>query len=223
MLDTRFPRLVGDIGNPASFPGLEVAYQRVPRATVARVVTEGDLDEDLAAAIVGAARVLRAEGADLVATSCGFLAGLQPRLETAVNCPVIASALGALPELRRAHGPAAMIGILTFDSRRLRPHHLGADSGPVAVAGIEHGACLHPAIAQDLRWFDPDAARADALAAAARLRGATGLAAVVLECTNLAPYRDAIAEMVGVPVHDVTTLIAARLHGQDDSQFKQKR
>lgn len=210
MLDTRFPRLPGDIGNPATFPGLAVTYRRVPRATVARVVTAEGPAADVAGDIVAAAVALAAEGVDLVATSCGFLAGLQPRLEAAVGCPVIASALSALPVLRRKLGPRAVIGVLTFDSRKLGADLLG-DAGPVAVAGIEDGSCLYPAIAEDRSWFDPEAARGDAVAAAGRLHGVEGLAAVVLECTNLVPYRDAIAAVAGVPVHDITTLIAARL------------
>ncbi|MGH6948125.1 MAG: hypothetical protein ACREDZ_12420 [Kiloniellales bacterium] len=39
-LDTRFPRLPGDLGNPASWP-FPVAIHRVPNATVPRARAKG--------------------------------------------------------------------------------------------------------------------------------------------------------------------------------------
>ena len=210
MLDTRFPRLPGDIGNPATFPDLVVRYRRVPRATVARIVTAERTDAALGQAIIAAARALRADGADLIATSCGFLGGLQGELAAAVDCPVLASALSGLPELCKTVRPGASIGVLTFDSRKLRPHHFGVDAGRIVIAGIEEGTHLYPTIAEDRPVLDPASACLDALSAADRVASAaTDLGAVVLECTNLAPYCADIAQRVGVPVHDITTMIDA--------------
>ena len=36
------------------------------------------------------------------------------------------------------------------------------------------------------------------------------IAAIVLECTNMPPYADAVRAATGLPVHDITTLIASR-------------
>ena len=213
MLDTRFPRLVGDIGNPATFPGLTVRYRVVPAATVGRVITDDGMDDAVIAGIVAAAEKLSREGVDLIATSCGFLGGLQARLQGAVSCPVIASALTCVPRIRRDVGDESVIGVLTFDSRKLRASHFGVDAGAVAVAGIESGATLYPAISQNRPWFDPAAAAADACAAARALKAsAPDMTAAILECTNLAPYREAIVAILGVPVHDITTLIRGVLH-----------
>jgi hypothetical protein len=33
---------------------------------------------------------------------------------------------------------------------------------------------------------------------------------LVLECTNMPPYRDAVARATGRPVHDIETLVLAR-------------
>ncbi|KAG1168162.1 hypothetical protein G6F57_020195 [Rhizopus arrhizus] len=38
----------------------------------------------------------------------------------------------------------------------------------------------------------------------------SGLRNIVLECTNMPPYRDAVARATGLPVHDIETLLLAR-------------
>ncbi|MDJ0946044.1 MAG: aspartate/glutamate racemase family protein [Kiloniellales bacterium] len=207
-LNTRFPRLPGDIGNPQSFP-FPVVYRRVEAATVAAVVREGAADEAAARALIGAAHALvESDGVSLIATSCGFLGALQRRLEQAVSVPVIASAFALLPFLRQVYGEAATIGVLTFDARRLSAAHFGpwSDAGTL-VEGIEGGE-LHRVIAGDLPALDREAAEDEVCAAGRRLlaRGPE-TAAILLECTNLSPYCRALAKATGRPVYDLNQAI----------------
>ena len=71
MLETRFPRPVGDIGNPASFP-FDVTYDVVPGAAVGKVVTGRGLAPPLVDMFAERARRLEREGATLIATGCGL-------------------------------------------------------------------------------------------------------------------------------------------------------
>ncbi len=208
MLDTNFPRLERDIGNPASFP-FATLYRRVPAATVATVVTDDELPPEVAQAILAAAEDLQAQGVSLIATSCGFLGALDRELRGRLRVPVISSALVLIPFLRAIHGPRARIGVLTFDSRRLAPAHFGGHHDErIAIEGIETGEELHRVIAGDLPSLDVERARGDAVAAAGRLmRKAPDTAAILLECTNLAPYRAEIAATSGRPVYDITQAI----------------
>ncbi len=204
MLDTRFPRLPGDIGNPQSFP-FPVVYRRVEAATVAAVVRDGAVAEEAAKALIAAAEALAEDdGVSLIATSCGFLGALQTRLEQAVPVPVIASAFALLPFLRQVYGETATIGVLTFDARRLSAAHFGPWPGSgTLVEGIEGGE-LHRVIAGDLPELDREAAEAEVCDAGRRLlKRGPELAAILLECTNLSPYRQAIAEASGKPVYDL--------------------
>ena len=71
MLETHFPRPVGDVGHPQTFAnlGLRAIYQVLPGASPQRVVSPDDpglLDE-----FIAAARDLVARGATLITTSCG--------------------------------------------------------------------------------------------------------------------------------------------------------
>src|SRR5262249_14345309 len=85
MLQTRFPRIPGDMGNATSLP-FQVSYRVVEGASPERVVTAGD--EELLTPFINAARELEREGALAIATNCGFLAMFQRQLAAAVNIPV---------------------------------------------------------------------------------------------------------------------------------------
>jgi hypothetical protein len=145
----------------------------------------------------------------VIATSCGFLGAAQAALAGAVGVPVVTSALVMLPAIRALTGGRGPVGILTFDSRRLAPVHFAGAFDPAdPVAGLEGGQALFPTIAGDRPTLDPAAAQADALAAARRLAAHRPRpAALVLECTNLSPYRRAIAAATGLPVFDVVQAI----------------
>ena len=217
MLDTRFPRFPGDIGNPASIAGPS-RYRRVPRATVGRVVGARAVSASLLAAFVAAGHELVADGATLIVTSCGFLHAAQDALAHALPVPVATSSLVLLPRVHARYGGGGPIGVLTFDARALGPVHLGAARAlPLVVQGMEDSAYFHAMIAEDR----PDADRAglerDAIRAA-RTLATRSPAAVVLECTNLSPYRNAIADALGgVPVFDLHDAIAALVHAPPEA------
>lgn len=75
VLDTHFPRPPGDIGSPATYAraGIPARLLTVPGASARRVVQSQD--PALLGPFVDAARTLVEQGARLVTTSCGFLAG----------------------------------------------------------------------------------------------------------------------------------------------------
>src|SRR5690242_21855162 len=85
MLDTRFPRVVGDIGHPRTF-ACPVRYRTVEGASPRRVVVERD--PRLVAPFVAAARELERDGVAAIATSCGFLALFQRELAASVAVPL---------------------------------------------------------------------------------------------------------------------------------------
>lgn len=206
MLDTRFPRLVGDIGNPATFP-FETRYRRVARATVATVI-DVPPDQALEQAFVEAGRSLAEEGATLIATSCGFLARLQSLLSAAVAVPVLSSSLVLLDHLRAVHGAARPLGILTFDAERLLENGIEGLGANTPVEGLPKEGELYGVIAEDRARLDRDRAAGEAVEMARRLVArAPDMAAIVLECTNLSPYRRQIFEATGRPVHDLNQAI----------------
>lgn len=202
MLDTGFPRPVGDIGNPGSFDH-PVIYRRLPGAVVSRIVTNEPLPDYLVDLFLENARALENAGATVISTSCGFLFPLQDRLQAAVSVPVVTSALCLLPLLREKTGAATPIGILTFDAERLSPHHI-PDDGPLAVEGLAHTDHLYRVIADDLADLDQAQAGSDVADAMQRLNARQpDLETVILECTNLPPYRRNIMKKNNFSVYDI--------------------
>lgn len=202
MLDTNFPRPVGDIGNPDSFDH-RVIYRRLPGAVVSRIVTDQPLPDDLVELFISHARALEDAGATVISTSCGFLFPLQDRLQAAVGVPVVTSALCMLPALRAEAGADTPIGILTFDADRLSPHHI-PDDGPLVIEGLATSDHLYRVIADDLAELDQTQAGSNVADAMQRLKfREPHLTTVVLECTNLPPYRHNIMKNNSFSVFDI--------------------
>lgn len=203
MLDTRFPRPHGDVGAASSF-AFPVRYAVVRGASPQRVVRDGD--PRLLRPFIDAALALQAEGACAIATSCGFLALWQRELQAALPLPVWTSALLKLPELRAP-------GVLTVDAAALGPRHfegVGADPR-TPVEGLAPGCGLQRTLLEDSPTLDADAAEADTVAAARRLvERHPAIDSIVLECTNLPPYADAVRRATGRPVHHIVSLLHER-------------
>jgi Asp/Glu/hydantoin racemase len=210
MLETRFPRPVGDIGNPATF-AFPVCYRTVRGASPRRVVVERD--PALLAPFVDAARALTAEGVAAIATSCGFLALFQRELAAAVAVPVWTSSLLLVAEIEASLGAGARVGVVTADAASLGADHLRAVGAraDTPIEGLAPGSRFRATVLDDLAELDEEEARRATVAVAERLVAKRpDVAAIVLECTNMPPYADAVRAATGLPVRDITTLVGSR-------------
>ncbi len=200
MLEARFPRIPGDMGNAASWD-FPVHYRVVRDASPDRVVRRAA--EGLLPAFVAAAQDLVATGADGITTNCGFLSLFQRELAAAVGVPVAASSLMQVAPVAALLPPGRRPGILTISASTLTPAHLEAAGVPAdtPIGTTEGGREFTRAILGDAPELDIAAARADNVEAARALVAAhPDLGALVLECTNMAPYAHAIRQAVGLPV-----------------------
>jgi Asp/Glu/hydantoin racemase len=209
MLDTRFPRIPGDMGNAATFD-FPVRYQRVSGASPDRVVRQGH--RELLPAFIDGARFLEREGVRAITTNCGFLARFQRELAASVSIPVFTSSLMLVPLVHRMLPPGRVVGVVTVDASALGDEHIrGAGITadiPMVVAGLEGEKEFTRVLLDDQMELDVDAAREEHLAVAGRLLADhPEIGAIVLECTNMPPYRAALQEATGLPVFDITTLV----------------
>jgi hypothetical protein len=205
LLDTRFPRPPGDAGNPASWP-VPVLTHVVPRAWPDQVVTSAQAlrEGPLPALFAQAMRELAQQGARAITTSCGFLVLLQRELQAAVPVPVVTSSLLLLPQLL---GEQAQVGVLTISATSLSRDHLlaaGVPShrlGDVVVQGVDPQGEFARAILGNDTHMDVGLAQRDVVQAACALKARRSeLAVLVLECTNMPPYAQAVREATGLRV-----------------------
>jgi Asp/Glu/hydantoin racemase len=209
MLDTRFPRIAGDMGNATTFP-FPVRYHRVTGAAPDLVVRHGAAG--LLDAFVDGARALEREGVGAITTNCGFLVKFQRQMAAAVRVPVFTSSLLLVPLVHRLIGPGRRVGIMTVNAPSLTPEHLaGAGIGadvPLAVIGMETEKEFTRVMLDDELELDVDAARDEHRRIARRLVSEhPDVGAIVLECTNMPPYADDIRRETGLAVFDVTSLV----------------
>ncbi|MEL7091337.1 MAG: aspartate/glutamate racemase family protein [Pseudomonadota bacterium] len=207
MLNTRFPRIPGDIGHAGTFP-FPVQYKVVPQATPDNVV-RGDA-VPLRDAFIAAGRELVDLGCDGIATNCGFLVPFQAEMSRALGVPVASSSLMQVPLIRQTLPHDQTLGILTISSDTLTPAHLDAAHIPHDTPIVGTGATSHftTQILNDALEIDFDQARADNIAAADRLvTDHPNVGAILLECTNMIPYAADIRRVTGRPVFSMYTYL----------------
>jgi hypothetical protein len=207
MLEARFPRIPGDMGNAGTFP-FPVLYKVVRGASPQRVVRESA--HGLLDVFLEAAAELVALGADGITTNCGFLSLFQAQIAAHVAVPVATSSLMQAP-LIQAMLPAGRVGILTISAATLTPEHLRAAGVPegTPVVGTDGGEEFTRAILGNEPKLDVAAAERDILKAGEELidrHPETG--AVLLECTNMGPYARALSEHIARPVFDIVSFMA---------------
>jgi Asp/Glu/hydantoin racemase len=192
-----------------------VRYRTVAGASPDSVVRRKP--EDLLPAFIDAARQLEREGVSAIATSCGFLARFQADLAAAVRVPVCTSSLMLVPLVHRMLAAKQAVGILTIDATALGPTELrGAGvpaDVPTVVAGLEGESEFARAILGDRPTLDVEACRNEHVRVAKRLVEVhPEVGALVLECTNMPPYRRAIQEVTGLPIFDVVHVVTLLHH-----------
>lgn len=208
MLETQFERIVGDIGNPDTWP-FPVRYGTVAGASAGRVVC--DDPRLLRDAFVSAGRKLVAQGCRGITTSCGFLSLIQDELTDALGVPVATSSLLQVPMIAQMLPGRKRVGILTISASSLSPAHLAAAGVPTdaPIAGMHPEGPFSHAIFNNAPTLDVAACRRDLIdTAQAFAQREPDLGALVLECTNMAPYAEAIGRAIGLPVFSIYSLVS---------------
>ncbi|MGZ2259114.1 aspartate/glutamate racemase family protein [Roseobacter sp. A03A-229] len=208
MLETRFPRIPGDIGNATTWP-FPVHYRVVEGATPDLIVLQDA--RAMRDAFIAEGKALVRMGCDGIVTNCGFLSVLQSDLALGLNVPVASSALMQIPMIQSTLPHGQRVGVLTVSKTSLTRGHLtaaGADPD-VPIIGTEGGRAFSQAFLTDQPTIDFDACRLDMLDSAAELIEAyPDVGAILLECTNMVPYARDIRLATGRPVYSIYTLVS---------------
>ncbi|MBV1895345.1 MAG: hypothetical protein KUG70_02725 [Rhodobacteraceae bacterium] len=212
-LDTRFPRVPGDVACKATYRG-KVEIIRIPNATVAQVVSNRP---DLIDITAFETAVDRATG-DVIVTSCGFLSYWQDHLASRTPKPFVSSALIALESLSRRYSAKEVL-TLTFDKTSLTKQHFGAYADYKAgVIGLPDDMHLRRVISENRPTLDAARAGQELTKFLTKVRRPHHKH-LLLECTNLPPYKAALQSETGLKVTDILTCIETVRPGTIQPRF----
>eukprot|EP00746_Dinoflagellata_sp_MGD_P142024 gnl/MRDRNA2_/MRDRNA2_75035_c0_seq1.p1 gnl/MRDRNA2_/MRDRNA2_75035_c0~~gnl/MRDRNA2_/MRDRNA2_75035_c0_seq1.p1 ORF type:complete len:794 (+),score=156.32 gnl/MRDRNA2_/MRDRNA2_75035_c0_seq1:152-2533(+) len=221
-LDYNYPPAPGDIDCPASF-GYDVYYRCVPGLTF-ETCQAGKMTPEVQAEFVEAIQYLEAKGVKCITGDCGFMMWFQALARQHTHKPVLMSSLAQLPAITAAFGPEEHIAILTANGEHLKPMRnlirdecgVDPDEFRFVMVGLE-----------DVPGFDA-VARGEKVDVEAvtpfivekvqkMLKEHTNIRAILMECTELPPYSDAVRHATGLPVFDAITCCDLFLNGFMDN------
>jgi hypothetical protein len=210
MLDTQFPRPLGDVGHPETF-GVPTHRDVFKGVWPAKVVTSAASMRQarLVPGFQGMVRSMQMRGVQAVTTSCGFLVLLQKELQAVTKLPVVTSSLLQLPALLLQE---QKVGVLTISAGSLNSDYLRAAGVPkerlkdVIIQGMPPAGEFVTKILGNQPTLDLAQASSEAVAAALTLKEcAPEIRSLVLECTNLPPYQAAIEAATGWKIFNLKT------------------
>jgi hypothetical protein len=217
MIEGRFPRPPGAIGNATTFPFPVMHYVVRGASGVHTVRDLAAMDpngEEFIAAIrpwIDGAKFLADQGCRAITTSCGFSALFQKHLIAAVDVPVFASSLMLVPLISRMLKPGRLVGVITADAGNLTAEHLsGAEVDPSTIATVGMANCAEFAATSwdDKESLDYEKLERETVEAAVQLvRRNPKIGALLLECSLLPPYAAAVQAATALPVFDFTHFV----------------
>ena len=206
-----FCRVPGDVGNATSYD-FPVQFKLI-RGIDGNELLLPTPTENMRQRVIEACKELEKEGAQAIATFCGFMAYFQKDMAEAVDIPVFSSAILQVPFVCRIIGKKK-VAVLTANAKLLSENHL-------LNCGITPE--LNYVIWGMDRYTDPDrtlwVTETDMEKRTAQLEERVVKAALdcieenpdvgafVLECTNMPPASYALQQATGMPVFDAITMI----------------
>lgn len=211
MMDTVFPRLVGDIGNARTYK-VPVRYYTVRNVSVDKM-NAANAEKLLLKPFIDAALELEREGCKAITTSCSFLAGFQKQLADAVHIPVFTNTLLLAPFVHSMLNSCLKIGIFTERADLIHDDYfaqLGWSSKdiPVCISGMPEDSPFSRLFIQDNLEEDIEVLEASIKELTLKhMEEYPDTGAILLECTNFAPFTNLIQNLSGVPVFGINQLL----------------
>ena len=212
-LDTHFPRVPGDVASAHTYQD-EVEIIRIPCATVNKVVRDRpDLID-----ITAFETAIDAAQGEIIVTSCGFLSYWQQHLQQRTDKIFLSSALIAFEYLSKKFTPEEVL-TLTFDETSLTAQHFNQfPSYANQIIGLPKHMHLRQVIAEDRNELDVNTV-AQELTDFISTKQRPSHKHLLLECTNLPPYKTHLHRRTGLGITDILTCIEAARPNTICSQF----
>lgn len=208
MLNCRFPRPKGDIGNAATFP-YPICYEIVDGPETAALTMDGE--EAAVEQMLQSAEHLEQKGVRAIFTSCGLLISYQDSLTKRLSIPVISSCLAILPFVQSIIGSNQRIGIIVSaingGIQRLLEKPENKNVVPISMEDspefMQSIMSMHPPFELDQEKLQREVVEI----CREKLRQHSDLRAIIVECTNIAPYSAQLRRALKIPVFDIIQIV----------------
>lgn len=224
-LDYEYPPAPGDIDHPASF-GYRVHYRMVKGLTF-EMCQKGHMTDEVHDEFVEAIKDLEKLHVSAITGDCGFMFWFQELVREYTTKPVLLSSLVQLPSITCSLGRKDQVAIFTANGESLHPmlDEIAEASGVKVsdnryiivgcekVPGFEAVALGAKVNTQKVQPGIVELAK-KTIAEHPRIR------ALLLECTELPPYADALRYATALPVYDAITCSDSFVDGfMDNPRF----
>jgi len=209
-IDYSYPPIPGDTASDASY-GYKVIFRKVAGLTFEKcqgAVLDLDIQRELKVAV----SELEKEGVVAITGDCGFLMAYQPYIRALTEIPVVMSSILQAPMLMAANAPDAKFAVFTANSSTFDKTKLLTQSG--MQVNLEQWIVIG---LQDLPGFEAVAlgqkvpaekVQPGIIACVKELKQKEPkLSGILLECTELPHYADAIRAETQLPVVDAITIV----------------
>mmetsp|Transcript_731 Transcript_731/g.1340 ORF Transcript_731/g.1340 Transcript_731/m.1340 type:complete len:709 (-) Transcript_731:157-2283(-) len=209
-LDYDYPPAPGDSDHPGSF-GYDVFFRCCPGLTF-EMCQAGKFSEEVERRFADAIKHLEARGVSAITGDCGFMMAFQVLARKIASKPVFMSSMVQCPIIAASLEPADQILILTANDLSLKPQKqvlmkscgFDVDEDRFIIKGCQHVPGFEAvALGQKvpLEKVQPGIVQLtlDSMKEHPRI------SAILLECTELPPYADALRYHTGLPVWDAIT------------------
>lgn len=212
ILDTKFQRILGDIGNSKTWK-FPVIYRLMKEIYPNKIVNQKDFRTSIMAMAIRTARELEEVGVDAITTTCGFLAKYQKEISNNVSVPVFTSSLLQIPMIYQILNQEKKIAVITANSKTLTGEILscvGIKNIPLIVTGMENKNYFQKVfVSNQLVNFSRDRIKNEIIETVIDLINFhhDEIGAILLECTNMSPYAHDVQETINLPVFDICSLM----------------
>lgn len=208
LIDTFTPFIPGDVGNATTY-SFPVRFQTVKGFTFDKLLQK---DRTMLQPIIEAGRSLVNEGVKAITADCGYMAMYQEEIANELQVPVFLSSLLQVPFISTMLRKDEKIGIICSKASNFEEdllQQIGIDpSTPLCVRGMEDKENFVKAAHEEIGILDPELIEKEVVSVAQDMvKEDPKVKVILLECSSLPPYAEAVQKAVNLPVFDYITMI----------------
>ena len=214
-LDTKFPRIPGDVSCQKTFIA-DINLVKIRKAFVNNIVRKIPQKTQFLKFKLEVSK----SNEKIITTSCGFTYYWQEKLSKLTLSNVITSSLCSL-DIKRKFYKDKEILILTFDAKSLLPMINLNLVKPFKghILGLEKEHLLYKTIINDEKYLCSCSVQKEMNYLLKNFLKDKDIKLIILECTNMTPYKDSFRSFFHGEIIDILSLIEEKLPGSVNPKF----